>query len=274
MKTMFLKVTAIGLLAIFSLVPAGNRPVWAEEELTAEDLDFEKELAAEEPVDEAPAENEAAKPEEAQEGSIEEDKLLSSFEAAVAEPAAKTAAAAATGSQKGKDVPIKFGDKLKIKIYPEDQYVKGGDMEVSSEGNITLPLVGKVEVVGKTPVEAERVIAKIIDQDYLVNPEVVIEVAMRSQGDKRTVILFGQVRKPGPYDFTPSQSGKRMTLLEVISMAGGFTEIANIKKIKIVRKLGGEKSVINVNGEAVMSGDEPDIELSHGDVITVSESMF
>ena len=40
-------------------------------------------------------------------------------------------------------------------------------MEISSEGNITLPLVGKIQVAGKKPIEAEKEISLILDRDYL-----------------------------------------------------------------------------------------------------------
>ena len=214
-----------------------------------------------------------------------QDKILESFETAIAEkpatpssspavvaPLTPAPAAPKANNKKRDELPIEPGDRLKVKIYPEDDYVKGGEVPVSTEGNITLALIGKVNVAGKLTSQAEQMIAKIVDADYLVNPEVVIEVIKRSEGAKQTVIVFGQVRKPGPYDIPPDK--KHFTLLEAISQAGGFTEIANIKKIKVVHNHAGQKSVVHVNGEDVMSGQAEDIDLEPGDVITVSESVF
>ena len=206
-----------------------------------------------------------------------QDKILSSFETAVSEkpaasPAPAVSAPSVPKSKKKDEVPIQPGDRLKIKIYPEDDYIKGGEVPVSADGNITLSLIGKVNVAGKLTAQVEQMIGKIVDADYLVNPEVVVEVVKRSESAKQTVIVFGQVRKPGPYDIPPDK--KHFTLLEAISQAGGFTEIANIKKIKVVHNHAGQKSVVHVNGEAVMSGQAEDIDLEPGDVITVSESVF
>lgn len=173
------------------------------------------------------------------------------------------------------DYKILVGDQLDIKIYPEDQYIKGGAMQVSSEGSITLPLVGKFKIEGKTVAEAEQELVKIIDADYLVNPEVVVQITqsiLKTEEKKRKAIALGQVRKPGSYEFPPEKEA--ITLLELISLAGGFTEVANIKKIKIIRKLEGKKDVQSVNGEAIISGDSPDIELKDGDIINVAESVF
>lgn len=70
---------------------------------------------------------------------------------------------------------IRAGDQLTITIYPEDDYLRGGKMQVSEEGFITLPLIGKVEVAGKTSEEARQAIASSVGSGYLVNPVIVLE---------------------------------------------------------------------------------------------------
>ena len=161
------------------------------------------------------------------------------------------------------------GDKLQVKIYPEDTYVHGGDMEVTPEGNITLPLLGKINVGGKSINEASSEIQALLDKDYLVNPEVVIQIMGFKE---QSFVVLGQVRKPGTYQFP--QGDKKFTFLQAISMAGGFSEVANIKKIKVIRQGEGQRKIIRINAEKMISGDEPDIELQTGDVIHVSESLF
>ena len=172
---------------------------------------------------------------------------------------------------------IEVGDKVTVKIYPEDQYIKGGEMQVSSEGTITLPLLGRITVQGISILEAEQKITDLLSKDYLVNPVVVVEVADRiievekKEVVKKSASILGQVQKPGPYDFPPE--GK-MTVLELISKAGGFTDVANVKKIKIIRKKGGKNSVIRANAESIIAGRDPDIELEPDDVVHVGESFF
>jgi len=166
---------------------------------------------------------------------------------------------------------LEIGDRLLVKIFPEDQYIKGGEMVVSSEGDITLPLIGKVRVEGKQIVEAEREILGLLAQDYLVNPVVVIEVTKEIRKDEKALSVLGQVQKPGTYQIP--ELGK-LTLLQLISMAGGFTDVANVKKIKIIRKEKGKVSIIRANAEAIIAGNQPDIELAEGDLIHVGESLF
>lgn len=166
-----------------------------------------------------------------------------------------------------KSYPLQPGDKISIKIYPEDEFIKGGETEVSSEGTVTLPLIGKVPVVQKTVQEAEHAVAALLEQDYLVDPQVVIEVLKYQSGN---FVVLGQVMKPGTYTFKPG--AMNVTLLEAISTAGGFSEIANIKKIKIRRKTTGE--VLDVNAEEIISGRRPDLLINADDVVHVSESLF
>jgi len=162
---------------------------------------------------------------------------------------------------------LQSGDRLNLKIYPEDEYIKGGEVEISSEGNITLPLVGKIGVGEKSVIEAEKTINELLAIDYLVNPQVVIEVLEYRKG---SFVVLGQVIKPGTYDFPPGELN--ITLLHAISLTGGFSDVANIKKIKIMRKTTGE--VLNVNAQAIIGGDDPDIEIKPDDVIHISESLF
>ncbi len=164
---------------------------------------------------------------------------------------------------------IQAGDKLLIKIYPEDPYVHGGEMEVTPEGNVTLPLLGKINVVGRTVNEASSGIQTMIDRDYLVNPEVVIQVLGFKE---QSFVVLGQVRKPGTYQFPAGN--KKFTFLQAISLAGGFSEVANIKKVRIIRADGGQRKIIRMNAEKIISGEDPDVELVSGDVINVSESLF
>ncbi len=166
---------------------------------------------------------------------------------------------------------LEVGDKLRIKIYPEDQYIKGGDTEVSGEGTVTLPLLGRIQVAGLPLTDAEREITRLLAEDYLVNPVVVIELLTGGAEGKLTVSVLGQVKKPGPVDYPVD---KKPTLLEVISMAGGFSEIANTKKIKVIRKTQGRTQVIHANAESIISGKDSDVEIEPDDIIHVGESFF
>lgn len=178
-------------------------------------------------------------------------------------------AAPPVAPDKERDSPLQAGDKINVKIYPEDAYVKGGEFQISPEGNIMLSLLGKVNVAGMTIEEASEKLRQLIDKDYLVDPEVAIELMESKQ---KSFVILGEVKKPGTYQF-PTGSAT-VSLLEAISTAGGFSDIANIKKIRILRQEGTAKRTLHANAEAIISGNEPDVSLQEGDVVNVSESLF
>ncbi len=174
-------------------------------------------------------------------------------------------------AEAGKEVDASYilqtGDRIDIKIYPEDEFLKGGEAEVSSQGYVTIPLVGKIKAANQSVLDVENKIAEVLAEDYIANPQVVIEVL---QYQASTFAVLGQVSRPGSYELPVG--GRKMTLLEAISTAGGFNDIANTKKIKIMRKSTG--AVLRINVESIISGNELDIEILHDDVIHVSESLF
>lgn len=190
---------------------------------------------------------------------------------AAAGEAGKTGSAVSETVRKKKIEKLELGDRVLVKIFPEDEYIKGGAMVVSSEGDITLPLIGKIRVEGLQIVEAEKKILELLAADYLVNPVVVIEVTKDVAELRKSLSILGQVQKPGSYQM-PLED--KLTLLQLISMAGGFTDVANVKKIKVIRKAAGKIKVIHANAESIIGGKDPDIELAAEDVIHVGESLF
>ena len=173
-------------------------------------------------------------------------------------------------SAKAKDgYALQPGDKISIKIYPSDEYIKNTETEITPDGNITLPLIGKLAIAGKTPVEASETIAKILDADYLVNPEVVVEVM---QYTEQSIVVLGEVKRPGTYKIP--EGARHISLIQAISLAGGFSDIANIKKIQIMRRENGGTRTINANAEEILNGKQRDIELQPEDAVNVSESLF
>jgi polysaccharide export outer membrane protein len=99
--------------------------------------------------------------------------------------------------------------------------------------------------------------------EYLENPRVTVIV--KQIGSYRVSVL-GRVVKPGVYPIT----GKT-TLVEAISMAGGFTEWANKRKITVITTEGTEETKVVVNYKKIASGEDPsqNIVLKRGDTIIV-----
>ncbi len=124
--------------------------------------------------------------------------------------------------------------KNEYTIGPEDileiQVWDNGDLnrtvEVSQEGTFTFLFIGKVRADGLSIFELEDLIEKRLADGYILEPQVTVSI-IEYQSHK--VFLLGEVRDPGSYIL------KRKThILELISEAGGFTDMAG-RTIKIVR---------------------------------------
>lgn len=145
------------------------------------------------------------------------------------------------------------GDKLRVIVFGEEEL--SGEFEVDGSGSMTVPLVGEVQVGGKTLREAEQTIAAAYTGDYLVNPKVNVEVL-----NYRPIFILGEVKKPGNYPYING-----MTVLQAVSVAEGYTYRAKRNNVIIKRTVDGQQNEMSV-GE-----NEPVIP---GDVIHVDERFF
>lgn len=159
------------------------------------------------------------------------------------------------------------GDLVDIKVYMEE----GMDriLRISGSGDITFPLVGNVNISGKTVAKAEQELANSL-KTYLKNPQVTMLI--KEYGNK-TVYVLGQVKKPSSLEIPPE---KTLTVLEAITSVGGFTEIAAISKVRILRMKDGKQITIDVDvTQITKQGNKAmDAVLMPGDVVFVPQSMF
>ena len=84
--------------------------------------------------------------------------------------------------------------------------------------------------------------------------------------------MMGQVKNTGSYPYREME----ITIVEAISMAGGFTEIAARKRTRIVRMENGVEKIIEVNVDAITKSGKKgqDVKILPGDVIIIPESYF
>jgi polysaccharide biosynthesis/export protein len=151
-------------------------------------------------------------------------------------------------------------DVLSINVWREETLTR--QVPVRSDGNISLPLIDEIHAAGLTPLQLKEKLTLRL-KEFIDNPNVsVIVTAANSQ----KVYVSGEVRTPGVYPLRGET-----TLLQVIPMAGGFTEWADQKKILIIRKEAGKDKRIVVNYKKIVSGEDmgANIVLKPGDTIIV-----
>lgn len=115
-----------------------------------------------------------------------------------------------------RDYKIGPEDLLEISVFEDEKMNK--TVRVSSQGNISLPLLGILKVKGLTPYELEKEIQELLAEKYFQNPHVSVFIKeYRSQ----RISVMGAVEKPGVFDVTGQK-----TVLDALAMAGGLKEDA------------------------------------------------
>jgi polysaccharide export outer membrane protein len=130
---------------------------------------------------------------------------------------------------------------------------------VRPDGKISLPLVNDVQAAGLTPLELRDVLTKKL-ADYMPTPEVSIIV---SDIKSFKVTVIGEVARPGRYELKGWT-----TVLDVLALAGGFTQFASRSSIVILQSDGKTVKRIPFNFNKVAGGQE-NFYLRNGDIVLV-----
>jgi polysaccharide biosynthesis/export protein len=165
------------------------------------------------------------------------------------------------------DYVLQPQDLLRIKVFKHDDL--NLEIRISQEATVTMHLIGTVDLRGKTARQAEELIRKLYDADYLVNPQVnvtVLEYAPRS------VEVVGAVNTPGVVYF-PKEEG--MSLLGAINRAGSFNRLANRKKVTLKRKFPDGMRTEEIDMDALIRTESAETwPVQPGDVIYVPEKII
>jgi polysaccharide export outer membrane protein len=163
-----------------------------------------------------------------------------------------------------KAVGLGAGDIFALKVYGEKEL--SGDHQVSSEGTVDIPLIGRLAVTGKTPSEIATAIEKLFQEGYLREPYVSVYV---KEYNSKKIFVLGMVRKPGTF---PYQGG--MNVVEAVTLAGGFTETANANFVVVTRKKDGAEIRIPVPVEQISKGLAANLELQAGDIVFIPDRLL
>lgn len=165
------------------------------------------------------------------------------------------------------DYLLQPGDLVEVQVYKEEDMNR--TLRISSQGTIALPLIGNIKIADLNISQAENTVEDRL-KSYLKNPSVSILI---KEYANKTLSVLGQVKKPSSIPIPPE---KNITLLEAITAAGGFTDVAAVSKVKILRMENGVQRAIEVDvSQITKEGNKQlDIPLKPGDVVFVPQSLF
>jgi len=152
------------------------------------------------------------------------------------------------------DYQLSTGDRVRLIVFNQPELT--GEYQIDATSMLSLPLIGRVPAGGLKPVELERQVAAKLNDGYLKDASVSVEVVAF-----RPFYIIGEVKTPGSYPYVWG-----MSVLNAVALAGGFTYRAKESSFYLLRtEPTGKKIRLDVAQEtAVLPGD----------VITVRERFF
>lgn len=158
---------------------------------------------------------------------------------------------------------LRSGDQLTVRLDTGGSREQAAqpplELVVDENGEVSLPLIGRVAAAGSTPSElAERIQANYVPRYYVRCTATILPTI-------RFFYVGGEVRAPGRYNWTED-----VTLLKAINTAGGFTDFANRRKVELARG----KNKQNEDIDDIRQHPDKDVPIQPGDSIYVTRSIF
>ncbi|MEW5733617.1 MAG: polysaccharide biosynthesis/export family protein [Thermodesulfobacteriota bacterium] len=152
------------------------------------------------------------------------------------------------------------GDLLAVNVWKEPDLTM--EVTVLPDGRINFPLVGEVTAQGLTLGAVKDLLTQGLAR-FLSAPDVTV---ILKESKRRRIYTLGRLLRPGPYPLDPG-----MTVLQALSVAGGFAEWADTKNIHILRYDNGREERLKFNYNDFLSGkgEERNLALRPGDIIVV-----
>jgi len=137
---------------------------------------------------------------------------------------------------------------------------QGQTFQVEEDGEVALPVIGRLKVAGLTRVEAQKLVEDTYRKVLLKDPIIDLKIV------NLKVTLLGEVKGQGNYILTKDKT----TLVELIGEAGGLTDRSDAKSIQIIRGQEKKPEIINVDFDDIRAINDPRAILQSGDIVYVA----
>jgi polysaccharide biosynthesis/export protein len=162
------------------------------------------------------------------------------------------------------DTPYLIGPQEILQVEVVGATTLSGTYLTDISGQLAFPLIGIVNIEGKSPNEAGQIIADRLRGDFLRNPQVRV---IPKDFPVPSISVGGEVKRPGNY---PSVG--QPTLLRLVNQAEGLTEYARLDDVLVLRTVADQRYIGVYNIGAIQRGNYPDPRLFPNDVVIVGDS--
>lgn len=160
------------------------------------------------------------------------------------------------------DYRIGANDEIEVQVFGVEEMTRRGT--VDSAGYFSMPLAGAVLAGGKTPDELASLVEDRLRGRYLKDPQVSVNIV---EARANMVTVDGAVRQPGIYPIVGT-----LTLQQAVAMARGADETADLGKIVVFRRAGGEQMAAMFDLKDIREGKYEDPVIFAADIVIVGES--
>jgi len=161
-------------------------------------------------------------------------------------------------SRAGPEYKMGPEDQIRVSVWENKDLTL--DLVVRPDGKISMPLLQDVIAEGQTATELANTIQQRL-VTFIKEPQVSV-IVLQVNAPKYFVI--GNVTKPGTYSLRNETS-----ILQALALAGGFTQFASPRSIKLIRNTAGKQEVKKVNYNNIIDDGEGNYILTSGDTIVV-----
>jgi polysaccharide export outer membrane protein len=174
-----------------------------------------------------------------------------------------------------------IGDRVSLRIVEDGEKVYS--LPIQDSGNIQAPFISLVPAAGRTPKDVAFYMKRELEKQHFKQATVILALEQKAvargpgiappMAPTAFITIYGQVARQGRYEVDPQEN---LTVSQAILKAGGFSQFAQDKKVKVIRNVKGKNVDIIVNLKEVMTKGklEYDIPIYGGDVIVVAEKLF
>jgi protein involved in polysaccharide export with SLBB domain len=156
------------------------------------------------------------------------------------------------------------GDVFEVRVYQEPEL--SGVYRVGPNGDIVFPLCRRVPVAGLTANAVAERLRTCLGEGFIRSAYVSVIV---KEFNSQKIFVFGEVQKPGTFVYEDG-----MTIVQAITVAGGFTKGAAQNSSSVTRLVGGQEQKVKVPVQDIALGKAPNFVLKPGDIVYVPESLF
>ena len=151
------------------------------------------------------------------------------------------------------------GDVFEIRVFRHDNM--NTEFTVPASGPVSFPMIGSVEVLGRTCAEVELEVTERLGASILRDPTVTCRLTeLKSQA----VIVSGEVNSPGRFPYADS-----LTVIEALALAQGVSDNASLDRVVVTRNIDGVLTEIVVPVRLITAGRAPNFRLWPDDIVTV-----